>query len=84
MPRGRSLGMVMQLQDSDQTSQSRKQVIFISAHFVNWFTIMLLSKMLKKRKKGHNEREDRLPPILNADEKIIREIEIEEIKRERT
>ena len=45
---------------------------------------MLLSKMLKKRKKGHDEREDCLPAVKNVDEKIIREIEIEEIKRERT
>ena len=39
MPRGRSLGMVMQLSDGDQTSMSRKQV---GAVVVNWTVLLMM------------------------------------------
>ena len=38
MPRGSSLGMVMQLPDGDQTSQSRKQVL-LSFPFDNFISL---------------------------------------------
>jgi ATP-dependent Zn protease len=38
MPRGRALGMVMQLPDGDQTSQSRKQVFFMSV--INFYVAL--------------------------------------------